>query len=113
MQAIDAILSRPHTPQEFQAATSALPGVAASVAGRQSDKDKVFGTVAGIYDTLYRTELDAAMKLPSDTKSAQEAKDAAILKITEKYGQKLSGLVGADPSKQALAMAMQQAAVEE
>lgn len=104
MDAINAILARPHTMREFQAATAALPGVAASTAGKQSDKDKVFGTAMGISEALYQYELEQiAQKLTGD------AKDQAVLAATEKYRRNLLETVGADPLKQAVAEAAQAA----
>lgn len=96
LQAIDAILSRPHSLNEFTAATNALPGVAA-VSTKQSSRDKIFGAVASLSDTLYAAELANAEKLTG------EARDAAVLKATENYKNNLLAPLGVDPTKQALA----------
>jgi len=102
LSAINSILSRPHTLQEFQAATGALPGVAA-VSTKQTNRDKVFGAASGIADTLYQAELEQAGKLTGD------AKDQAVLQATENYRRNLLETLGVDPSKQALAALMAQA----
>lgn len=101
MAAIDTILSQPFTMREFETAAGALPQVASANA-KITPKDKVYGTASGIADTLYQAQLAQAAKLTGD------AKDAAVMKATENYQRNINGILGVDPSKAALAAALEE-----
>lgn len=97
MTAIEDILSRPHTLQEFQAATGALPGVAASIKPVQSRKDIALGTVLDANAALYASEAAAAKT------------DEEKLQALERARSRTLEALGIDPSKQAMAALLQQA----
>ena len=106
MAAIDTLLRGPFTLREFNAATGALPGIAAT-STKQSNKDKLYGTASNLSDSLYAAELAQASKLTG------AARDEAVLSATEKYRQQLLETLGVDASKQALLRLAQQADGEE
>jgi hypothetical protein len=88
--AVEAILSRPFTIRQAQAAV----GMAPAAAKPPTAKDNMLTTAGGIADTLYKADLAKAAKL-----SDQNAKDEANIKATDRYLSVVAALTGADLTK--------------
>lgn len=84
----DAILSRPHTLREAQAAVGLLPAPS-----KQTAKDRVFATYSSIADSLFAEQLAQASKI-SDPQKAAEAKSAA----TREYLRNVGAALGSSPA---------------
>lgn len=96
MAAISTILSQPFTIDEFNAATGALPQVAASTA-KVSNKDQLYGQYGAITDAIFQAQLAQAGQL------AGAERDKATLDAFEARRKSLIEGLGVDPSKAALA----------